>query len=224
MSSARQSPVREVEPVARRPRPNADRTRETRTRLLLAAVDTLIERGYAATTVAAVQERAGVSRGAVLHHFPTKATLLVDAVEYLADAQVDELNEQAARHPREAGDTAQQRLAIWLSLTWSCFASPLFTAVLELWIASRTEPDLRRHLVPYERRLGGRLRDLAETIFPDRVFDEEWRVLYDATLVYYRGLAVSALLGIDGAEQERQRAVWATLLSVRPERLSSDRP
>jgi AcrR family transcriptional regulator len=210
MSLGEESSRSPVAPPRRRSRPNSERTQETRTRLLLAAVETLIELGYAATTLAAVQERAGASRGAVLHHFPTNARLLVDAVE-----QVDELDVAAARYAGDVGSAPDERLATWLTLTWSCFASRLFMAVLELWIASRTEPDLRKHLVPYERRLGGRLRELADRILPDRMSDDEWSQLFDATLVYYRGLALSALLGIDEREQQGLRTVWGTLLATR---------
>ena len=60
--------------------PQADRTRAMRARLLEATVELLVERGFAGTSTTLVSERAGVSRGAQLHHFPTKNDLVVAAV------------------------------------------------------------------------------------------------------------------------------------------------
>ena len=63
--------------------PQAERTAATRLRLMEATVDCLVELGWAGTTTTIVSERAGVSRGAQLHHFPTKQDLVVSAVAYL---------------------------------------------------------------------------------------------------------------------------------------------
>ena len=65
--------------------PQAERTRATRLRLMEATVECLVELGWAGTTTTIVSERAGVSRGAQLHHFPTKQDLVVSAVAYLMD-------------------------------------------------------------------------------------------------------------------------------------------
>ena len=62
-----------------------DRSRATQRRLLDATVDCLVEVGWAGTTTTLVAERAGVSRGAQLHHYPTKAALVVAAVEHLVE-------------------------------------------------------------------------------------------------------------------------------------------
>src|ERR687885_2968620 len=65
--------------------PKQDRSRATRQRLLEAAVACLAEHGWAGSTVAVVAERAGVSRGAAQHHFPTREDLFTAAVEYVAE-------------------------------------------------------------------------------------------------------------------------------------------
>ena len=67
-----------------------------RARLLEATVDCLVERGFAGTSTTLVSERAGVSRGAQLHHFPTKNTLVVAAVEHLTEVRGAELRAAAA--------------------------------------------------------------------------------------------------------------------------------
>ena len=65
--------------------PKQDRSRATRQRLLEAAVSCLAEHGWAGSTVSVVAERAGVSRGAAQHHFPTREDLFTAAVEYVAE-------------------------------------------------------------------------------------------------------------------------------------------
>src|SRR3954449_2997046 len=79
--------------------PQEERTRLMRARLLEATVECLVERGFAGTSTTLVSERAGVSRGAQLHHFPTKNDLVVAAVEHLAERRGAELEAAAAQLP-----------------------------------------------------------------------------------------------------------------------------
>jgi AcrR family transcriptional regulator len=192
---------------------NADRSQRTRERLLVAAVDTLIDKGYAATTVAAVQARAGLSRGALLHHYPTKAGLLLEAVEFLADTQLEELDVRAVKLAAAPEADLDRRTQLWLDLMWSSFASRLFVAVLELWIAARTEPDLRDQLIPYERRLGARLRRVAATLLGPDMDQAQTKRLFSMTLVYYRGLAVSGLLDMTPKAQRALLAEWRDVVA-----------
>jgi AcrR family transcriptional regulator len=199
---------------------NAARSLRTRERLLLAAVDTLIDKGYAATTVAAVQARAGVSRGALLHHYPTKASLLLEAVEFLAAAQVEDLDRRAADLAATAEADLGQRTQLWLDLMWSSFSSRLFTAVLELWIAARTEPELRTQLIPYERRLGARLRRVAQRLLGPDMDQAEAGRLFAMTLVYYRGLALSGLLDLTPKARRDLLAQWRDVIGPAARRSS----
>ena len=85
--------------------PKQARAHATRQRLLDAAVEELLERGYVGLTTHAVAARAGVSRGAQQNYFPHKATLVAEAVRHLALRQIDELRERVAEvtrgHARE---------------------------------------------------------------------------------------------------------------------------
>src|SRR5690242_18826761 len=71
-------------------RTQEERSSATRERLLDATVDCLIEYGYAGTTVARIAERAGVTRGAQVHHYPTKADLVLAALRHLAEKQIEQ--------------------------------------------------------------------------------------------------------------------------------------
>src|SRR3954454_4839854 len=79
--------------------PQEERTRAMRQRLLDATVECLVEFGWSGTSTTLVSQRAGVSRGAQLHHFPTKADLVLAAVEHLSDARREELRAAATDLP-----------------------------------------------------------------------------------------------------------------------------
>ena len=90
--------------AARTRRTQEERSAETRTRLLEATIESLGEVGYASTTTTGVCERAGVSRGSQVHHFPRKQDLVVAAVAHLAAKNVRVLRERAAALPPDASD------------------------------------------------------------------------------------------------------------------------
>src|SRR3954464_7316450 len=119
-----------------RRRTQEERSATTRAALLDATIDCLAEYGYANLTTTRVVERAGVSRGAQVHHFPTKAGLVSAA-----------LNRLAARHAADAGARTSklpahgpERLDAILDALWAAHCGPLFDAALELWVAGRTDP------------------------------------------------------------------------------------
>ena len=143
------------------PRPKQDRSRATRRRLLEAAVSCLAEHGWAGSTVSVVAERAGVSRGAAQHHFPTREDLFTAAVEYVAEER-----STALRALRPAGPAADRRSSTALV---DLYTGPLFRAALHLWVAASNEAQLRppRHRTggprrprdpPHRRRAAGRRR------------------------------------------------------------------
>ena len=142
-------------------RPVQQRSVATRAALLDAALECLVERGYAATTTIETARRAGVSRGAQLHHFPTKAELLTTAVEHLFDRRRAEFADALA-----LVDPASDRLDAAVDLLWSMFQGPVFVAWTELWVAARTDPALARTVVAMERRFTAETRAMFLEMFP----------------------------------------------------------
>jgi AcrR family transcriptional regulator len=142
--------------LADRPRrTQAERRASTRGRLLDATIECLGDLGYAHTTTPEIARRAGLSRGAQLHHFPTKAELVTAAVEHLFERRYQEFRAAFARVPAGA-----DRYSAAIDILWSMVSGPTFDAWLELAVASRTDPELRRAI----HRLAGTLHDLiAET-------------------------------------------------------------
>src|SRR3954454_11663977 len=115
-------------------------------RLLDATLESLVERGYRGTTTLEVQKRADVSRGALLHHFTSRSELILAAVEHLMRERVAAVRQLAD----EAAPQGRRRIEWAVAALWSTFEGPLFSAALELWLAARTDADLRAALVPHE--------------------------------------------------------------------------
>jgi AcrR family transcriptional regulator len=180
------------------------RSRSTRHRLLEAAVDCLVERGWAGTTTTLVADRAGVSRGAQLHHYRTKSALLIAAVEHLAERRRAELRADAAALPAD-GD----RVAGTIGLLASLFTGPLFAAAIEVWVAARTDPALRTALVPVEARFGRDLHGLTVELLGADESRPGVREAVQATLDLMRGLGVASLLTDDSARRGRLLAEWS---------------
>jgi AcrR family transcriptional regulator len=188
--------------------PRQARGARTRERLLEATITCLVAYGYAGTTMQRVQREAGVSRGALTHHFASMDDLLVGAVHHVARRQLDEL--RAARLPC-GRDDHNQRAAV--HLLHSFMSGPLFLAGLELWMAARTTPTLHDALVPVERELGRELR--AALVARDRRPSLDVDDLEDL-LVTLRGLAVTSVLRTNPALEDAVLERWIARVTDRP--------
>jgi AcrR family transcriptional regulator len=146
---------------ARQRRTQAERSATTRAQLLDATIDCLIERGWAGTTTTEVAERAGVSRGAQLHHFPSKAELVAAAVEHLFHRRHEEF-----RRAFEALPPDVDRAAAAIDLLWPMVSGPTFYAWLELAVAARTDPELRSQLAPIGQRFSENVERWFRELFP----------------------------------------------------------
>jgi AcrR family transcriptional regulator len=174
-----------------------------------ATVDCLVERGWAGTTTVVVAQRAGVSRGAQLHHFRTRGELVAAAVEYVGTQSAQDLLRRA-----EALDQARNRTTAVVEFIAEFFASPLFTAALELWVAARTDPELRELVVPLEARLGRECHRMAVDLLGADERRPGVRAAVQATLDLARGLALANQLTDDSQRRGRIVRQWARMLEA----------
>jgi len=182
-------------------RSQAQRSAATRDALLEATISCLVADGYARTTTSRVAERAGVSRGAHLHHFQTRQALVAGAMERLAERRSQELAQAAQRLP-----AGPERLRMGLDLLWSGYASPLFQAALDLWSHARTDPELRERLVAVERRLDRQTLEVTRLLFADRADQPDFDRLIEMAVATMRGLS---LLDTLHPGSGRNRKQWA---------------
>jgi len=203
----------EASPISKPPRrTQAERRETTRAALLDATIECLLEFGYSHTTTTRVVERAGVSRGAQVHHFPTKAELVAEAVGHLAALRADEIRDELEKLPQ-----GRRRAEAALDLIWKVHTGPLFTAALELWVAARTDGELRRHLMPTERKVNARIMSDAATLFGDQEAEGDMPSLLLTALSAARGLAWGAILlgpRSRSSAEEQWQAVRAQLLRL----------
>lgn len=187
--------------------PQADRTRAMRARLLEATVELLVERGFAGTSTTLVSDRAGVSRGAQLHHFPTKNDLVVAAVEHLTERRGAELAEAVAHLP-----TGGRRTRAVVEMLGDHFASQVFAAALELWVAARTDEALLAAVGPLEQRVGREAHRMTVAALGVDESRPGVRELVQATLDLVRGLGLASTITDDSVRRRRILREWADVL------------
>jgi AcrR family transcriptional regulator len=178
--------------ISRLPRRSQEeRSATTRARLLDATIDCLSDLGYARTTTTEIAERAGVSRGAQLHHFPTKAGLVTTAVERLFERRTEQFRKAFATIP-----AGVDRTAAAVDLLWSMVSGPTFYAWLELVVAARTDPELRPTVSALGRRFNETIDRTHRELFP-AVSNPFFDVAPMFTFGLLQGLAVDKISGTD---------------------------
>jgi AcrR family transcriptional regulator len=198
-----------MSPVVALRRTQQERRDETRRALLDATVASLLEVGYARTTTLEVQKRAGVSRGALLHHFPSKARLLAAAVEHVVNERGADLERRLAAVPRGGG-----RLAAALDLLWDVYGDPHIQVSIELWSAARTDAELRAALIGWERAFGRKVRSHCRQVFGAEAASRPgFEAAVDVTLQLLRGAALTSIMRPGPAQFARLREVWGLVLA-----------
>ncbi len=179
-------PMKE-EPVSAKPprKTQAERSAATRKVLLDAAIKCLFEHGYGTTTTILVAEIAGVSRGAMLHQFPSKADLMTFVVEAVFEDEV----KQYAKLLKNAKDPRERLLAYPLA-TWKLQSRPAGVAVLEIMQGSRSDPVLAKKLKPVQSKIEKAAISTLEREFPRGVSVP----LIQLVVGVARGLAISQVI------------------------------
>jgi len=170
--------------------------------LLDATIACLVDHGYAGTTTARVADLAGVSRGAQLHYFSSKADLVSAAVARLAGKRIDQLRARMAEVPPD-----EDRLPVILDALWDTHQGDVFDATLELWVAARTDPDLRGGLLALERDVLRKSMAAAAEALPARAARPGFREDVEFALAAIRGLAL--LRAANGGSPAGAQGHWA---------------
>lgn len=194
--------------------PQQERSRATQLRLLEATVDCLVEYGWAGATTTVIAERAGVSRGAQLHHYPTRAALVLAAVGHLAERRAGEIRTEAAALTRDGDGGVDRVVDRVIDLLAAAFTGPLYVAALEVWVAARTDADLRAALLPLEHQFGRELHRLAVELLGADERQPGVREAVQATLGLLRGLGVASLLSDDPSWREQLLGAWKRQLAT----------
>jgi AcrR family transcriptional regulator len=173
-------------------RSQAERSATTSARLIEATISTLHARGYTATSTSLVAELAGVSRGAMLHHFPTKVHLM--AATIYAIYQSDIAAYQATI--LEAGDK-NQRLDRLVDTAWACFKSPGGIAQTEIWMATRSDQELATIVLPVHVAIVRQSVISLAAVLEGRLGNTSFKIEHILTYLVssLRGLSIQHVLG-----------------------------
>lgn len=184
-----------------------------------AAVDSMIENGYAATTALGVQKRTGVSRGALLHHFPTSEALSAAAVERLV-----ELNLQAMQDELATAEPDPDPVARGVRVIYRASRRKTFATELELWGAARANQPLRSALLAAERKARRRLYTVIEDIFgPETISMAGYQAIVELTVQFMRGLTISRAIG-RGRGQDELVTQWTSIIRLALDNNSAPAP
>jgi AcrR family transcriptional regulator len=185
-------------------RTQEERTAQTRLALIDAAIAAIGEWGYAGASTTLIAERAGVSRGAMLHHFATRAVLMADVVRHVFDHEMAEYEEIRVR--TGLGDN----LYDWPQLLWTVLSRPSGMAVLEILQATRSDADLATLVVPMQEAV----EQSALTVMRGAFGGDEALALSVMRLMVWtvRGLSIAERYLPHRAETEASIALLCRLL------------
>jgi AcrR family transcriptional regulator len=188
--------------------PQQDRSRATRRRLLETTVRCLAEQGWEVSTVAFIAAEAGISRGAVQHHFPTREALIIAALEHMFAERAALLD--ALPDPGGAGPDRVHQVVTGLV---DAIGGELFRAALQVWTVAAADPELRAAVVPLERHFARGVHRRAVRLLRVDDTDPTVRGLIQATLDLARGLALAGVLTDDSRRRARVVRAWSDQLA-----------
>lgn len=189
----------EVAPPGPPARAVQHRSIDVRRRILDAAVEVMLDEGYSGASTLRIQERAGVSRGRLLHHYPSRDDLLIAACQHLARARVAQL----AEHHDWPADPGERIDAVVATMA-ETFTQGYFWAATELWIAARTHPSLRAALLPGEREIARAVREAMDDFFgADLVARPGYEAVREVVFTSLRGMALTT--AFDPREEPTRR-------------------
>ncbi len=167
----------------------AHKSSNTRDQILDAAIESIVEFGYANTTTTKIAEVAGLSRGATLHHFPSKMDIIRAAVDYLHEKRLRAFRKSIDNIPAGA-----DRAKLGVEFYWKQVTHPLFVAFFELSVAARHDDDLKDILQPAQTAFDEEWYKTAQDLFPEWQSDPEaFNLALNLTQKLMEGLAISRL-------------------------------
>lgn len=173
-----------------------------RARLIQAAITCLNRNGYSATTVTSVADEAGASRGAFTHQFPAKTDLMLAVVQ-----AVFESDSAAYNQTIEAMAPAQWLMALPQTM-WGVMSRPSGIAVMEIMLASRSDPELAEKLRAQQKLIDERAHQWSAERIRAAGLDPipEAEAVHELYVAAVRGLALEAVFmnNADGVQRSLQ--------------------
>jgi AcrR family transcriptional regulator len=173
-------------------------------KLLDAAAESLIELGYANTSVQEICKRAGVSHGGLFRHFSSRVELMIRVADHVGDGLLELYRRDFERLRKSTPD----ELVLALKLLRTNTQSRLHQAWFELLMAARTDRVLHEALVPIWKRRDEATQQMALALLPEAARSlPDFPILVDTMITLFHGEAVDRFLRED-PRSEKQRMDW----------------
>jgi len=169
----------------------AKKSAMTRKAILEAAIQCIIDHGYAQTTTSLIAHRAIVSRGAMTHHFPSRSDVLTATIEYLHERRLQEYRALVQEFDINSKLTAREQIETVVDMAWKFATLSSSIAYQEILMASRTDPELKRALEPLEKEFEEALLELVKGLFPRWEGREEIETAHDVATFLLTGMSLS---------------------------------
>ncbi len=175
-------------------RSNVERSAATRSKVIAAAIQCLYELGYEGTTVILVAKRAGVSRGAAQHQFPSKVDLMMAVTAHVVEQLTHIRKDFWENIPKDMGHLSQVA-----ETSWDYHSQPENVALFEIMMATRNDEELHDRFMPFSKQMADLRTYGAESIaehsgIPMR---PELEALVRLHFSAMRGIAMDYLLNKD---------------------------
>jgi AcrR family transcriptional regulator len=194
----------------------AQKSASTRNLIVEAAIKCFVELGYARTTTAMIADKAGLSRGAMLHHFPSKMDIVRASVERLHAKRLRAFRKAMSKGPAD-GDHVRMGVEAY----WGHVKHPMFVAFFELAVAARTDKELAAILRPAQEAFEREWYQASLELFPEwHRKGEKFALGFDLSRYVLEGMAISFLTH---KETERDKRVLRYLEEKLRELAGEDR-
>ncbi len=191
-----------------KPNKHVERSIRMRERILTATLDCIFEDGFQNASTTAIVKRAGVSRGAMLHHYPTKEILIASAIEKLLEDEIDDLRAMAIAYAEK-----QKTIDDFVDYLWSRFSGRLFMITLDFLASARTDDKLREAVIPPSLNFHKSLNDIWSQFFKyEDISPERVRLHLNTTLCLMRGMGAQTVIRDDQEYFDEIRANWKSIL------------
>ena len=163
-----------------------ERTEQTRQLLTEATIRALRDDGYRATTTRRVADYAGVSLGAVAHHFPSRADLIAAALDRVSSGLIATIQEETqALTPDDP-----RHSELLLDVLWDAFTGWRFLVWLRVWLAVADDPVLQGPVVAADRQMSQSLGAILPALSPTGMGRDTWLRKVNVALDAIRGLSL----------------------------------
>jgi|TARA_B110000259_G_scaffold12861_1_gene13668 AcrR family transcriptional regulator len=190
----------------------AEKSAMTRSAILEATIQCLLELGYANTTTALIANYAGVSRGAMMHHFPSRISVMRAVIDYLHVLRLQEYRDLMSDIDDPQSKLTDKAIRESVEAAWRYVNLPSFLAYQEMLAASRTDGELRQIIEPVEKDFEKQFLNTVKAVFPHWQNLARLEGAHDMVQFLMKGMALSHMSVRKNARAKRVMTYLTAIL------------